>query len=324
LALRSYILRRVAYMLLLLLLVVTLNFIIFRLAPSDPLTTIVSGSRLRPEQIEILKKRFHIGEPLLTQYIYYLSNLVQGEFGYSYRTQRAIALEIAEVLPNTLLLLGMSTIISIIIGIALGIVAAARRGRLADISILFLGMTFYALPTFWIGLLLLLLLGFTFPIFPLKGTVSLPAPVSALPLMLDVLWHLTLPALTLVLHLFAEYTVITRNSILGVLTEDYIVTARAKGLDEKTVLLRYALKNAMLPMVTLIALGFGGIMGGAIIAETVFSWQGIGQYLWTAIEVSDYPVMQAVFFVVAVATIIANFAADLLYGFLDPRIKLGG
>jgi peptide/nickel transport system permease protein len=321
LGLRDYILRRVVYTFLLLLLVVSLNFAIFRLAPSDPLTTIVAGSRLRPEQIEILKKRFHIGEPLSLQYIYYMSNLLQGEFGYSYRTQRPIASEIAEVLPNTLLLLGVATIISIIVGVALGIVAAARRGKLADISILFLGMTFYALPTFWIGLMLLLLFGFTLPIFPLRGTVSLPPPVDPISTIVDVLWHLTLPALTLILHLFAEYAVVTRNSLLGVLTEDYILTARAKGLDEKTILLRYALKNAALPMVTLIAIGFGGILGGAIIAETVFSWQGIGQYLWAAIEVSDYPVMQAVFFVIAVATIIANLAADVLYGFLDPRIK---
>ncbi len=319
--LKGYIVRRTIYTLILILLVVSLNFVIFRLVPADPLTMMVSGARLQPEQIEILKRRFHIGEPLYVQFVYYLTNLVQGEFGYSYRSQRPIAAEIMEVMPNTLLLLGVATLVSIIVGIVLGIVAAARRGKLVDVTILFLGMTFFALPTFWIGLMLLLMFGYLLPIFPLRGTVSVPVPSDPVAAVVDVLWHLTLPALTLILFFFANFAVIMRNSLLGVLTEDYIMTARAKGLDERTVLFKHALKNAMLPMVTIIAISFGGIVSGAIITETVFSWEGVGQYLWAAIEVSDYPVLQAVFFVIAVATILANFAADILYGFLDPRIK---
>jgi len=280
-----------------------------------------SEARLKPEQIEILKTRFHIGEPLHVQYVYYLTNLLQGEFGYSYRTQRPIVEEIAQVLPNTLLLLGVSTLLSIVIGILLGIFAAARRGRLADFTILFFGMTFFALPTFWIGLILLLVFGYFLPLFPLRGTVSVPVPADPMAAAADVLWHLTLPAVTLILFFFAQYAVIMRNSLLGVLTEDYITTARAKGLGESAILFKHALRNAMLPMVTIIAMGLGGVFSGAIITETVFSWQGVGQYLWTAIQVSDYPVMQAVFFIIALAVILANFAADLLYGLLDPRIK---
>lgn len=280
-----------------------------------------SETRLKPEQIEILKRRFHIGEPLHVQYVYYLTNLLQGEFGYSYRTQRPIVEEIAQVLPNTLLLLGVSTLLSIVIGIVLGIFAASRRGRLTDVAILFLGMTFFALPTFWIGLILLLVFGYFLPLFPLRGTVSIPVPADPIAAAADVMWHLTLPAVTLILFFFAQYAVIMRNSLLSVLTEDYIMTARAKGLDERMILFKHALKNAMLPMVTIVAMGLGGVFSGAIITETVFSWQGVGQYLWTAIQVSDYPVMQAVFFIIAVAVILANFAADILYGLLDPRIK---
>jgi len=309
------------YTFILVLLVVSLNFLIFRLVPADPLTVMASEARLKPEQIKILKTRFHIGEPLHVQYIYYLTNLLQGEFGYSYRTQRPIVEEIAQVLPNTLLLLGVATLLSIIIGIVLGIFAASRRGRLADVTILFLGMTFFALPTFWIGLILLLVFGYFLPLFPLRGTVSVPVPADPIAAAADVLWHLTLPAVTLILFFFAQYAVIMRNSLLGVLTEDYIMTARAKGLDERMILFKHALRNAMLPMVTIIAMGLGGVFSGAIITETVFSWQGVGQYLWTAIQVSDYPVMQAVFFIIAVTVILANFAADLLYGLLDPRIK---
>ena len=309
------------YTFILILLVVSLNFLIFRLVPADPLTVMASEARLKPEQIKILKTRFHIGEPLHVQYVYYLANLLQGEFGYSYRTQRPIVEEIVQVLPNTLLLLGVATLLSIVIGTVLGIYAASRRGRLADVTILFFGMTFFALPTFWIGLILLLVFGYFLPLFPLRGTVSVPVPADPIAAAADVLWHLTLPAVTLVLFFFAQYAVIMRNSLLGVLTEDYIMTARAKGLDERMILFKHALRNAMLPMVTVIAMGLGGVFSGAIITETVFSWQGVGQYLWTAIQVSDYPVMQAVFFIIAVAVILANFAADLLYGLLDPRIK---
>jgi len=321
LGLKGYIARRITYTFVLILLVVSLNFLIFRLVPADPLTVMASETRLKPEQIEILKRRFHIGEPLHVQYVYYLTNLLQGEFGYSYRTQRPIVEEIAQVLPNTLLLLGVSTLLSIVIGIVLGIFAASRRGRLTDVTILFLGMTFFALPTFWIGLILLLVFGYFLPLFPLRGTVSIPVPADPIAAAADVMWHLTLPAVTLILFFFAQYAVIMRNSLLSVLTEDYIMTARAKGLDEGMILFKHALKNAMLPMVTIIAMGLGGVFSGAIITETVFSWQGVGQYLWTAIQVSDYPVMQAVFFIIAVAVILANFAADILYGLLDPRIK---
>jgi len=319
--LKVYILRRTIYTFILILLAVSLNFLIFRLVPADPLTIMVSGARLRPEQIEILKTRFHIGQPLYVQFFAYMTNLLQGEFGYSYRTQRPISEEIMQVMPNTLLLLGVSTLLSIMLGIVFGIIAAARRGKMTDIAILFMGMIFYALPTFWIGLMLLLVFGYVFPLFPLRGTVSVPVPSDPVAAVADILWHLTLPAVTLIVFFFAGYAVIMRNSLLGVLTEDYIMTARAKGLDERTILFKHALKNAMLPMVTIIAIGFGGVVGGAIITETVFSWQGVGQYLWRAIEVSDYPVLQAVFFVIAVATILANFLADILYGFLDPRIK---
>jgi len=321
LGLKRYIARRIIYTFILLLLVVTLNFIIFRLMPLDPLAVIASSARLKPEQVEILKRRFHIGEPLHLQYLYYMVNLLQGEFGYSYRTQRPIAAEIMQVLPNTLLLLGVATLFSIVVGMVLGIIAASRRGKTIDVAIMFLGMTTFALPTFWIGLMLLLIFGFYLPAFPLRGTISVPPPTDPLSAVLDLLWHLTLPALTLVLFLFAQYAVVMRNSLLNVLTEDYIMTARAKGLDRRTILFKHALKNAMLPMITIIALGFGGVVSGAIITETVFSWDGMGFYLWLAIERSDYPVLQAVFFVIALTTIVANFIADVVYGFFDPRIR---
>jgi len=321
LGLRGYIAKRAVYTFLLLLLIVTLNFIIFRLMPADPLSIIASSSRLKPEQIEILKRRFHVGEPLYLQYIYYMANLLQGEFGFSFKTQRPIAEEIMLHLPNTLLLLGVATLISVVLGMVFGIIAAARRGKPIDVGLLLLGMTTYALPTFWIGLMLLLGFGFYLGLFPLRGTVSVPPPTDPVSAILDLLWHLTLPATTLVLFSFAQYAVIMRNSLLNVLTEDYILTARAKGLSEHAILFKHALRNAMLPMVTIIAIGFGGVVSGAIITETVFSWDGMGSYLWAAIEVADYPVLQAVFFVIAVFTILANFIADLIYGWLDPRIK---
>jgi peptide/nickel transport system permease protein len=220
-----------------------------------------------------------------------------------------------------LLLVGTATVLSIVIGLVVGIFAAARRGSLIDITAITFGFVGNSVPVFWLGLILLLVFGVDLKWFPIRGTTSVPAPTDPLALVMDIMWHMTLPTFALVIILFGGYALIMRAVMIDVLTEDYIQLARAKGLDERTVQYKHALRNAMLPMVTVIALAFGFLLSGALLTETVFSWYGLGRYIWDAILKQDYPALQGIFFIISVMVVAANLIADLIYGFLDPRIK---
>jgi peptide/nickel transport system permease protein len=209
--------------------IMTLNFIIFRLMPGDPVSMIADVIRLRPEQVRRLYELFGLDKPLWQQYVQYLSQTVQGFYGYSFYTQRPVSQDIMERLPNTLLLLGTSTVLSIVIGMVVGIVAAARRGSLVDISAISFGFLGNSVPIFWLGLILLLVFGVNLKWFPLRGTTSVPAPTEPLALVTDILWHMTLPTLALVIILFGGYALVMRAAMIDVLTEDYITLARAKG-----------------------------------------------------------------------------------------------
>jgi peptide/nickel transport system permease protein len=319
--LRSYIAKRLVFAIVTIFIIMTLNFIIFRLMPGDPVSMIADVIRLRPEQVRRLYELFGLDKPLWQQYVQYLSQTVQGFYGYSFYTQRPVSQDIMERLPNTLLLLGTSTVLSIVIGMVVGIVAAARRGSLVDISAISFGFLGNSVPIFWLGLILLLVFGVNLKWFPLRGTTSVPAPTEPLALVTDILWHMTLPTLALVIILFGGYALVMRAAMIDVLTEDYITLARAKGIDERTVLYKHALRNAMLPMVTVIALAFGFLLSGALLTETVFSWYGLGRYIWDAILKQDYPSLQGIFFVISVMVVVANLIADLIYGVLDPRVR---
>ncbi len=301
--------------------VVTLNFIIFRLMPGDPAAMLVAERLLKPEMIEELRKAFGLDKPLWEQYILYIKNLFSGYMGYSFYWRRPVVDIIMERLPNTLILLGSATAIAIFLGIVLGITAASRRGGKTDITIVVSSLVFYSVPVFWLGMILLLVFGVYIPLFPIGGTVSRPPPSDPLMYALDMLWHMTLPLLCLVLIDFGSFALLMRSSLLEALTEDYIVTARAKGLPEKKVLYDHAFRNAVLPIVTAAAISFGYIVGGATLTETVFSWQGVGRLIYEAVIQRDYPVLQGTFFIIAVSVILANFIADILYGLLDPRVR---
>lgn len=303
--------------------IVSLNFVIFRLMPGDPISMLVAERILRPEMIDEVRRRFGLDKPLWEQYVLYVKNLLGGYLGYSFYWRKPVLDIILERLPNTIMLLGVSTIISIILGIVTGIIAASRRGSKADVGIVTASLTFYAVPVFWIGMLLLMLLAVYVPLFPIGGTISRPPPEEPLLYVMDVLWHMTLPMLCLVLIQFGGFSLLMRSSLLEALTEDYIVTARAKGIPERKVLYGHAFRNAVLPIVTAAALSFGYIVGGATLTETVFSWAGVGRLIYEAVVQRDYPVLQGAFFIIAVSVVLANFAADILYALLDPRIRYG-
>ncbi|MCS7367556.1 MAG: ABC transporter permease [archaeon YNP-WB-062] len=321
---KGYIVRRTVYAIITLFLTITINFFIFRVMPGDPVSIMVSERILKPSVVEEVRAMFGLNLPLWQQYILYIRNLLIGYFGYSFHWKEPVINVIMERMPNTILLMGVSTILSVIIGIILGVLAAWKRGTKVDVTILTSSLMFYSLPVFWIGMMLLMLFGYYLGIFPIAGTMSRPPPEGFFERILDLLHHMTLPTITLTLISYGEYTLLMRGTLLDVLTQDYIVTARAKGLPERRVLVKHAMRNALLPTVTAVAISLGFIVSGATLTETVFSWNGIGRLIYDAMMMRDYPVLQGAFLIISISVILANYVADIVYGILDPRIRYGG
>jgi len=292
--------------------------------PGDPVSMLIAERVLKPSVAEEVRIKFGLNLPLWQQYLLYIKNLLSGYLGYSFHWKEPVIKVIMERLPNTIMLMGVSTVFSFFIGIFLGAISAWRRGTKTDVTIVTGSLLFYSVPVFWIGMLFLMLLGYYLGLFPIAGTISRPPPREFFARIWDFLYHMTLPALTLTLISFGDYTLLMRNTLLDVLTQDYIVTARAKGLSEKVVLFRHAMRNALLPTVTAVAISLGFIVSGATLTETVFSWNGVGRLIFDAMMMRDYPVLQGAFLLISISVIIANYVADLLYGFLDPRIKYAG
>jgi peptide/nickel transport system permease protein len=292
--------------------------------PGDPVAILISGN-LAANQSELaaaIRGLWGLDQPLPIQFVTYMFNMLSFNFGNSFTEGfRPVIESITARLPNTLLLMGTAAIMTIILGVITGIAAAAKRGGTFDMANVVVALAFYSVPTFWLGMMFILLLGFYVPLFPMGGTVSVPAPEDPLAYGLDVAWHLVLPSVTLALVSYGGYMLVMRNTLIDVLTEDYIVTARAKGVDERTVLYKHALRNAILPLVTMIALTFGFLITGATLTETVFNWYGLGRLIFDSVMLQNYPVLQAIFYIMALTVIIANFIADILYGFLDPRVR---
>lgn len=318
---RHYVLRRLWQTLLTVFVIVTLNFFLFRVLPGDPVRVLFKDPRIGPEAIAALRADFGLDKPMLVQYGYYLINLARGDMGVSFVYQRPVTEIILPRLANTMLLVGTATVMAILLGGLLGVLAAWRRRTWVDLGALITGMTLYATPTFWLGLLLILLTVNTgiFPVGGMSKPVELYASRAAY--WLDVMRHMVLPATTLTFVLFGQYLLVMRNSMVGVLTEDYVASARAKGFRERRVLWSHAVPNAALPMVTLIALHLGGVVAGSIQTETVFAWPGIGRLIYDSLGQRDYPVLQGAFLVFTFSVLLGNFAADVLYRVLDPRVK---
>lgn len=329
--LRTHILKRVVYSLVLLYFVITLNFAIFMLMPGDPVARLADTGKLRhPELVQAVIERYGLDQPMHIRYGKYVVNMLTGQFGYSYYTRKPIINEVALRLQNTLILVIPAEIFAIAIGIVLGVVAASKRGKFFDNLSVTVSLISYSLPVFWIAMMLILTFAYRLNWFPSGHTIPdywslFPDiyPHNFIENVTTRLWHLILPWSTLVLLGFGSYLLLTRASMLEVITEDYVTTARAKGLKERTVLFKHGLKNASLPIITEIAITFGFMLSGAIITEQVFRYPGLGMWIWTSIDSVDYPALQAIFLLIAICVIIANFFADILYGIVDPRVKYG-
>lgn len=331
-SLRSYLIKRFVYTIVLVFFVIIVNWLIFTAMPglNGALYSLLANPhRVDDRAYKALVHEFGLDQPYYVRFLLYIKAMLTFHFGFSYTTGSDISSEIIQSgrLYNTLLLIGVSSLLSIVIGILLGIVAARRRGSGMDSFFVTSSLATGSLPTFWMGILLILVFAITLGWFPPGGTNPAiwnagPAFVPSLLGQIVVrLQYLFLPALTLTLFTYGTFVLLTRATMVETLNEDYITTARAKGLPERIVLLRHAFKNASLPIITASALTFGGILGGAIITETIFNWWGLGLWLFTAVLSNDYPVMQAMFYLIALTTIAANFVSDVLYGIVDPRIK---
>jgi peptide/nickel transport system permease protein len=302
-------------------LVTIINFFLFRVMPGDPIAMMTSPS-ITAEVRAILLQKFGLDKPLHIQFIKYIEQLLQGNLGMSFVYQRPVVDLIAERLPNTVLLLLSSYIITVILSIVLGLVAAWKRGGKIDISLIIFSLWMHSMPIFWLGGLLLLFFSIQLNIFPVIG-ISTPwlEHENILSYIADVAYHLFLPMMTLGIGNIGGMFLITRNSLLDVFSEDYIVTAKAIGLSSRTILFRNVLRNAMLPLATVILMRLGFIIGGAVTTETVFSWPGVGLLIYRAVMHEDYPLLQGAFLIITISAVLANYVAEIVYGYLDPRVR---
>ena len=297
------------------------NFFLFRILPGNPIQLLFRSPTLTPQQIHALEVQFGLDKPLLQQFFIYLYNFFLGNYGISFYYRVPVINILIPRLLNSLILLIPVSIVAIIFGIFTGMYAAWKRSTRIDVSILTVAMSLYSLPTFWVGGLLILFSLFYLRL-PVSGMLTYGATYPSVWAYLDDFFkHFILPFLTLTLVTYGEFTIILRNAMVDVLTEDYIRSAIAQGIPTFRLLSRNALRNAMLPTLSIIAINLGLIVAGSVLTETVFAWPGVGRLIYEAIIHRDYPTLQGAFVIITISVVIANFIADLLYGYLDPRVR---
>jgi peptide/nickel transport system permease protein len=332
---RNYILRKLGFAAVTLAAVIVFNFLLFRILPGDPVKLVIHSPRMTREAQERVRASFGLDKPIWlnvqrfqegdvlgafdSQFTAYVRNLFRGDLGISFASRQDVSKILSERVWRTVVLVLAGDVIAIVLGMALGLIAAWRRGTRLDAGILLWALFSWALPTFFLGIILLIMARGRLPV----GGMVTPGlkPGDGLTYWLDVGRHLILPTITMAIVFTGEYILIMRSGVMEVLTQDYVLTAKAKGLSTFRTLRDHALKNAMLPMVTMIALTFGYTVGGAIQVETVFSWPGLGRLMYESVQKRDYPVLQGTFLLLAVSVILANLLAEILYSVLDPRVK---
>ncbi|HMK93513.1 MAG TPA: ABC transporter permease [Thermoleophilia bacterium] len=325
---RRYFIRKVLNAVLTIVLVASFNFALFRILPGDPARLLLPKGKTDPSVVERQRKTFNLDKPIQVQFLYYWRDTLRGQFGVSFSEKRPVTEVVAERIWPTVLLVGVGTVFATVIGMITGVFAGWRRNSAYDVASTNLGMVLYAMPTFWFGLLMIMFFSTKLHWFPTGREFEPGDPISMFgPIPTDfstftaLARHLFLPAFTFAIAYVGEYHLIMRSSITGVMKEDFALTARAKGLSENKVLWGHVVPNAMLPTVTIVMMNLGFVMSGAILAESVFNWPGLGLLSYEAMQKRDYPVMQAVFLIASVAVIVANLIADIMYYYLDPRVQ---
>jgi peptide/nickel transport system permease protein len=324
---RRYFLGKLLQAVVTLLFVLLFNFFLFRIMPGDPAALLLRGtSAFNPDAVEEIQRDLGLDKPFPAQFVSYLADTVTLNFGESfYLRGRPVSEVIGANLWKTLLLVGTSTIASAVIGLIIGIYGGWRRGSAFDVGSLGFTLFVYAMPEFWFGMLVLMAFGAgvgPFPaIFPTGGYETYGADLTGFAHVIDVLNHMVMPFFVLTVAFLGEYAIIMRNSLIDILGDDFILTARAKGVRDKQVLWRHAVPNALLPTLTLTLLSLGFVFSGAITVEWVFSWPGVGWLTVNAINAKDFALLQGLFLLFSVAVLVANLIADLLYAYLDPRVR---
>jgi ABC-type dipeptide/oligopeptide/nickel transport system permease component len=297
---------------------ISLNFVLFRAAPGSAVSDLSRVPNATPQMKAALVREFGLDKSKAKQYLVYLAQLARGNLGVSFADRQPVARKLAEAVANTVPMVLTGTVIAIAAGVVTGGLAAWRRGGVADHLNTGAAIVFYSLPTQWLGLMLVIAFAGALPSSGMLDEFLLdPSPGQRL---LDGLGHMALPSLTLALTLYGQYTLVVRSAMLEALSEDCILTARAKGLGDWSIVYRHALPNALLPTATMVALSLGHVVGGAILIETVFSWPGIGRAVYEAVLQRDYPMLQGAFLVLTLSVVSCNFVADLLYPKIDPRV----
>lgn len=319
-----YIVKRFAQAIPTILLIVSMNFMLVHLAPGNPADVLAgeSGSAT-PEYMAFLRHEFGLDKPLYVQYLDYVENILTLNLGYSFREGMSVRDLILQRLGPTLLLMGTTIIISIGIGILLGLMAARRPNSLRDSAISVFALVSYATPMFWVGLMFILLFSIHLGWFPTSGMINISAFYTGWQMVGDIIHHLILPAITLSLFYMALYVRLMRSSMLEQSGMDYVVTARSKGLTERAITFRHVLRNASLPVVTMAGIQIGNLLGGSVVVETVFGWPGIGLLAFKALFARDLNLVLGIFFVAACLVIFVNIMVEVIHSFLDPRIRLG-
>ncbi|GAA0317638.1 ABC transporter permease [Bacillus carboniphilus] len=304
---KMYILKKVAMLIPILLAVSILVFLMQAAIPGDPVEAMFAGQVPDEETVENLRAQLGLDQPLHVQYIRYISNVVQGDLGTSIRTGRPVIEEISERYSNTLILAVASLLIAIFIGVGLGIISAMKKDSIIDTLSTIVALLGVSMPSFWLGLLLMYLFAVNLKLLPVMGSES---------------WaHLVLPALTMGLISAGIIMRMVRSSLLEVFQQDYIRTARSKGMKERKVVIKHALKNALIPVITVVGLQFGFLLGGAFIIENVFAWHGLGQLAVQALGTRDFPLVQGIILVVAATYVLVNLLIDILYSLVDARVS---
>ena len=312
-----FLIRRVAQAVIVLLLVTMITFALLRMIPGNPAVAIMGPGVYRdPAAIKLFDTTYGFNKPWYTQYFLWLGNLIRGNLGYSWKLNQSVVSLLGSRLPKTIILVGISTFIALIVAVPVGMIQAVRRNKPVDHVFNGLSTVFYAMPAFLLGILLILFFSIKLPLFPAEGPQG-----EGLSVVFQNFSALVLPIISLALVTVALFSRYMRSSVLDNITEDYVRTAKAKGASERRVLLRHVLRNSLIPIATLVGLSLPGILSGALITEAVFNYPGMGLLFFQAASATDYPILLGVTVVVAIATIVGSLLADILYAVLDPRVR---
>jgi peptide/nickel transport system permease protein len=319
----AYLAKRFATIFVTLFLIVNIQFLVFQVvSPVNPVSLMISKGFTQETQ-QMLRRLYGIDRPLSERYILYITNLYTFRFGVSFISRRPVIEDIMTYLPNTLYLLGSAMVLQLLIGIIAGLTAASKRGTWWDVVIVTIGLIAWAMPAFIVQLVFRFVFAQWLGWFPYGLMMSYPPPTDTASLIQNVLYHTALPLTTLALMGFGGWAFYARNLLIDVMTQDYVLTARAKGLKEGTIVRKHAFRVILPPIVTMVLVDLPGLITGALITEYIFSWPGIGWWLINATMHGDYPAVQGLFFIYSILMLLTSFVADLTYGYLDPRIRVG-